>query len=397
MSNFLDAVTGAAGSATCQLLGVPQYVDDMIQRVGFPLYNNPLVAIPNFWRNALCDTDAPPPNPPAFTGGQCPVKYNIAVAFRRDTPGTGCPTTVDNRSLTGYWGPIGSPRIVNGTAPSNRISNTITFRTRGNGGAPNAGEDTSLSFGSSNPDCPPGVIQSFTVTRQDGQPDNCGNPPPFYPPLRPPDVTIPRSVPYENSSGVTVTVPIIFVFARATIDATANITIPFTANINGTLNVSGTVNLNGEVNINIGTAGNPPVPKDPRKDPCDDIAIPDGEVPEDPTDADQPNRPDREREEVITGVLVTVTSLSNERASTIVQGDNPDIYAPSLGFVQFLCRVGETAGGWTSDQPVKNRRNLIPCPWGDGAVAVRGTPQPGVTWTLTPVFGYAGVPVQYVQ
>lgn len=230
----------------------------------------------------------------------------------------------------------------------------------------------------------------------DNQPDTCGDPDPDYEDLEPGDVTINQDITYNNSAGVSITIPVVLVYARANIDATANITIPFTANINGELEVTGNVNLDGTVNINIGSAGGGDAPKDPRKSPCDDIALPDGEVDEDPTDSDQPPQPDRDAEKVIKGVLVTVTALSNERASTIVQDENPDIYVPSLGHVQFLCRVGETSAAWTSDIPVKNRRNLIQCPWDWGAIDVRGTPQPGVTWQLTPIVGYVGQPVEYV-
>lgn len=355
----------------------------MIQRVGFPAYNNPLTGIPNFWRNALCDREAPPPNPSPFTGGQCAgVEYNLEFRVGFTVNSTGQVVPPDRVGVRNFLGdgpirPIGSNE-----------GNQFVYRNASTGqfmGAVNNQTNSNFTYA------------IYDLIRVDGLPDDCGDPDPEYEDLTPDDVTIDVDITYQNADGIDVTVPVVFVFARAQIDVDANITIPFTVNINGTVNVTGNLNLSGDVDINIGTAGNPPAPKDPRKGDCDDIALPVEPPPEDPTDSEQPERPDRSEEESIIGCLVTVTSLSNERASLIVQDENPDIYAPSLGHINFLCRVGQTSAGWTSDLPVKNRRNLIQCPWSLGAIAVRGTPQPGVTWELTPIYGYAGQPVEYVQ
>lgn len=382
VSNFTEALANGARSAACQLLGLPQYLNDMTTRLSGGTFTPFLGGIPNLWRRALCDTDAPPSNPPPWTGGQCAFFYNVTYrrAFTQNSTGVEVDQNVnfpspvvgpvsrrfrqvgDNRIMdivNGLGNVVGSPSI-------NSTTNTIEF------------------------------FDIISTTPTNGQPDTCGNPPPEYPPLTPPDVTIPRDIPYTNSDGVDVTIPVVFVFARAQIDVDANVIIPFTLNLSPMLNITGNLNVDGTVNFNFGGGTATTRPKDPRKGDCGDISEPSDPVPTDPTDSEQPPQPDREREEVIKGVLVTVTSLSNERASLIVQSDNPDIYAPSLGHVQFLCRIGDTSAAWTSDQPVKNRRNLIPCPWADGAIAVRGTPQPGVTWTLTPIRGYAGVPVDYV-
>lgn len=396
MSNFLDALSGAARSGVCQLLGVPEYINDALERINFFPFDAARRAIPNFWRNALCDTPGPVPNPPPFTGGQCQARYNYSGVLNNFRFSPGCEAIASPFSGGPVWGPL-STSVRSEITTNNLKTNIVRVNHFGTGSFPQSIPDfTDIRFASSSRDCPDGVLVSFNPSRVDGLPDNCGDPDPTYRELEPSDVTINQDITYNSAGGVSITIPVIFVYARAQIDARANIIVPFTANINGELNVTGNVNLNGSVNFNIGTAGGGGSPKDPRKSPCDDITLPDGEVPEDPTNSDKEPRPDRDREQVITGVLVTVNQLLNERASTIVQGENPDIYAPSLGHVNFLCRVGEISGGWTSDLPVKNRRNLIPCPWPEGAVEVRGTPQPGVQWTLTPVFGYAGIPVEYV-
>jgi len=382
VSNFTDALAAGARSGLCQLLGLPQYLNDMTTRLSGGTFTPFLGGIPNLWRNALCDTDAPEPNPPPFAGGQCEgVLYNVFGFVQSETINGTLPST-DNWGVSAFPGAIARRRIREGVFDRAQIvSSTGAISTVG-------GVNTDFRRIT--------AFEITSITRVDGQPDNCGDPDPEYEDLEPDDVTIDRDITYTNSNNVEVTIPVTFVYARAEIDVDANVTIPFTLNFSPSLNITGRVNVDGTVNFNFGGGTTTTLPKDPRKGDCGDIPIPDGEVPEDPTDSEQPSQPDRDAEKVIKGVLVTVTALSNERASLIVQSDNPDIYAPSLGHVQFLCRVGETSAAWTSDQPVKNRRNLIPCPWADGAIAVRGTPQPGVTWTLTPITGYAGVPVEYV-
>lgn len=396
MSNFTDALSDAARSAACQLLGLPQYLNDMTTRLSGGLFTPPLSQIPNLWRNALCDTEAPEPNPPPFTGGQCSAIYTLSALMER-AQNSACDRQQAVRPIGNFWGPIGAPSLVESPSGTNQNQMSVRFSNFGSGGFPMSIPQTStVPVWDTDSRCAPGLLLSLNAVRADGNPDNCGNPDPVYEDLEPEDVTINREVTYNNNLNIPVTIPVVFVFARATLDVDANVTIPFTLNLTPTLNITGNLNVDGTVNFNFGGGSTTTLPKDPRKRDCGDIPRTDDDPPEDPTDSDKDPQKDRDREEVIIGVLVTVTELENERASLIVQVDNPDIYAPSLGHVQFLCRVGDTSAAWTSDQAVKNRRNLIPCPWRDGAIAVRGTPQPGVTWTLTPITGYAGVPVEYV-
>lgn len=91
---------------------------------------------------------------------------------------------------------------------------------------------------------------------------------------------------------------------------------------------------------------------------------------------------------MIIGVLVTTTEINAGTSLTQIfqEEANPDVWAPNLGYVNFLIRVSADKYGWTVDQPVKNRRHLIPCPWPQGAVSVAGTPRPGVSWDLQPIY-----------
>lgn len=397
MSNFSEALAGAARSGLCQVLAVPEYINDTLERVGFFPFDEARRAVPDFWRNLLCDTPAPDPNPSPFTGGQCSALYTVQGAVRTYSP-TQCIAATTPFNFGNYWGPIESVGIERaGTGQQGKLYN-FRFVNYGNGSFPmSIPQTTSLFVGGSGESCPDVTLLSFNPIRVDGLPDNCGNPDPEYRDLEPEDVTVNTAITYQNSLGVEVTIPVTLIYARAQVLALGDVIIPFTLQLSPTVAFNGSVSLGGTVNIYTAPTGPGTTPKDPRKSPCDDIPLPDGEVPEDPTDSDQDPEPDRNSQKVIKGVLVTVNSVENIRASVITQDENPDIYAPSLGFVNFLVRVGTISAGWTTDIPVKNRRHLIQCPWDEGALEVRGTPQPGVVWTLTPVFGYAGRPVEYVQ
>lgn len=81
---------------------------------------------------------------------------------------------------------------------------------------------------------------------------------------------------------------------------------------------------------------------------------------------------------------MTTTHLDGNE-TTLEQQDNPAIYIPATGYVQFLIQVGNSSA-WTNDIAVKNLRAFIPCPWDAGAVEVKGTPRYGNQFTVTPVY-----------
>jgi len=161
-------------------------------------------------------------------------------------------------------------------------------------------------------------------------------------------------------------------------DPTLNADIDFGVNIDAK---TGDINLDLSPNINIDLDFNRPDNSRPDKDDPPPIQPPDTKPPNEKPD------PDRPREQpVIRGVIATATSVNGFAKATVIgQGDNPDVYAPYLGLVSFYLDFGGSKA-WTADIPVKNKRQFIPCPWVGGAVDVRGTPIPGVTWTLTPIY-----------
>jgi hypothetical protein len=244
---------------------------------------------------------------------------------------------------------------------------------------------------------PTGVasIVSVNVQTTDGSDDNCS--PQLYP--------APEKLP---DSGLALD-PIPFSFGGQ--NYIANITLfqpvitplfgligPFFVNTNlafnvGTLNIGGTLNLGtGDINFNFAPAGLPPSPSGdggggggalPPVSPVGTPPNPPGST------KPEPDNPGVTRKTVIIGVQVNVTGLPvRGKATKIPQGSNPDIYAPSLGFVNFYYKdANGNPLGWSRDFPVKNTYQFIPCDFPQGAAKVAGSPNPGVTWTLTPVTG----------
>lgn len=144
---------------------------------------------------------------------------------------------------------------------------------------------------------------------------------------------------------------------------------------------TGDFSLDLSPNVDIDIDFGRPENTKPDEDDPPPVQPPETKPPNEKPDSDEPRE-----QPVIRGVIVTTTNVAgNSKATIIGQGDNPDVYAPYLGLISFYIDVGGNKA-WTSDIPVKNRRQFIACPWVGGAVDVRGTPIPGVTWTITPCY-----------
>lgn len=395
MVGFVDALKNAARSAACSvgeasasLFPKPPGLDLLgFGKAAFAFRDN-------FIRN-FCN-DEPPPPPSPFTGGQCPVKYRVRVEWTGTNRVTETP--VDGFVEGDYWGPILGVR-------TQKPSDTYF---------PDGGDCYLKCYGRATDTTPLPVPLEFkiselfyddlnfyiaSVTRLDGQPDNCGDPPPVIAPYNPGDFTIDTDINYTNNDGIDITIPVVGVVGVAFVDADLNLNVPVSFTFSPNFNFDPTFTYNIDVNLNLGGGDDkispPYVPPDkpyrpgpPGSDSPSDY-LPGDDVPTPPTDTPDPPAPDPDepKARVIRGVLVTVTEISPDAKPTqIGQGDNPDIFAPALGYVSFQIRLGNGSGGWTSDIPVKNIRNLIPCPWGGGALSVKGTPTLGVVWTLTPIY-----------
>jgi hypothetical protein len=248
------------------------------------------------------------------------------------------------------------------------------------------------------------TVNSIVITRSDNQPDTCGS----LSPKVDNDTAVPYvynvNFTYQNNDGINVTLPLVLAFGFAYVDVDANLQVPVTVNLkpNFNFNPSASFNFNATLNIgngdvHFGPPAPPPVtppspPKPPKYDP-DPVAPPPGlspQPPSPPPDIPDPPAPPPEKKpyaKVIIGAIVTVTSGDSSRqTSKLAQGDNPDIRFPDIALVSFRIR-SKNGGGWTEDIRIKNDRQFVPCPWGGGAVDVRGTARNPASITVTPIYG----------
>jgi len=329
---------------------------------------------------------------PPFTGGQCAVNYTVSIAWTGTHPTS---STSGIGTAFSVRGPITGARSINVDgnltnqvlASPNPPSNTTGIYSAG-------GVGNWFDSGGSNP-----TARITNVVRNGGGPDNCGSLPPQPPgPITAPDATVDETVTYINNEGDTVNIPIVIAYGYANVDVNGQLIIPISANLdlNPVVNFNGNFNLQtGDVNINLGDPANPSGSNGPcGNDPAPNPDIPDPTLPLPPSEPLPPGDDVRpERRKIMRGCQVVTTAI-NGRTTEIDQGNNPDIYVPALGYVNFLIQVGGKTG-WTSDIPVKNTNQIIECPWVSGAIDVKGTPSYNNAFTVTPLYTQQSFPPQY--
>lgn len=396
MSSLLDTLGGLVKSTYCQILNNDLAVANAAAYALGPVigsyYRGPQLV--RTVRSLFCD-DAPSPRPgqqiPGPPGiGQCSKRYNITVTYQY---GDG---TTNTTSHYGYWGPLGS------IVPVDYNGNPGSFGPNCNGAQIYAhGDDATVPTAApvlmplTGGGGPTGVasIVSVNVQTSDGSDDNC-TPQIYPPPAKLPDTgyTVPN-VPFSfggqnYNADITLFQP--------TLSPAFVLVGPFFINTNiafdvGTLQIGGNITLPGSnIEFNFAPQGLPPSPSGSGGGGGGTLppVTPVGEPPSPPSDTKpDPGNPGVTKKTVVIGVQVNVSSVSNNnKATRIPQVGNPTIYAPSLGFVSFYIKDAKgNPLGWTTDIPVKNTYQYIPCPVQTGAAGVSGTPNPGVTWTLTPV------------
>lgn len=365
--------------------------------------NIPIAAIPNTLKAAFCPIpEKPQPVPPPFQGGQCPgVNYRVDIFYSYESlqgDGAWVPLDRDNRFFAS--GPIRFLGVkddfqATGSPCGGEVTNKNAHFLVGVSGEPLVRRLVEIF------ECSPFIggnrnfsLGSIVVTRTDDQPDNCGDPPPLVDPPIPPEGLPPAPINFNFEPGIGLPPVLVtgnVVVLPPIINLKGELNIPLKVDVD--VNLTGNFEFNANLNVSTGDLnlhfGGKPGNRNPGIEDCNpDYTEPDGDVPSPPVNVGPGDSPrPEEGEETIVGVLVTVTEITpTARPSVLGQVENPDIWVPSLGHVNFLCRTGKGAtAGWTPDQPVKNRRCLIPCPWPYGAIEVKGTPQPGVSWVLNPI------------
>lgn len=221
---------------------------------------DPLTSPIKFFWNNVCEPENvnKQPIPQDFTGGQCPEIYRFRLQINVPVQGW-----IDfGLNFLGY-GALGGARLV-AIPPAEQAIQVLCF-----GNAASTGrfpQQQWIEFTRTNTE-PTGVRLS-NIVRQDGQPDNCGNPPPYFPPTIPPQPGVENTNITVNDGGDTdLTIPI----GWFDIDFSVPITFKFEVG-DIVLDVGGiTINFDKDNEWNI--YDNPPVADLPpeAKDQIDDI------------------------------------------------------------------------------------------------------------------------------
>lgn len=342
----------------------------------------------------FCNRELPPEDfpEPAFAGGQCSgVQYRVKTfqSFEYSTPARPSGTQGQENIVTGA---ISSIRFYVDNPPDGTRLEIIS-----EGGTYSARVNTSSGAGGS-----PGIytytVLPTVIERVDGLPDTCGNPAPVIPPIPPGANTVNQPVTYNNYQGDTVTNNYGFTFGYAQFNANGTVNVPVSVRVNANprFDFTGNVNLNsGDFNINLGDPANPiggggdsapdVVPPEDTPD------LPPDLPPSDPVPPVEPDKP--ERRKILRGCIVTTTVIPSNQTE-IFQSENPNIYVPDLGFISFLVQVGNKTA-WTQQIKVNNIRQIIECPWINGAIEVKGTPRPNCEFTITPLYTIQTFAAQY--
>lgn len=313
------------------------------------------------WRNAsniFCGR--PPENIDAvglgpLVGGQCPgISYSVQANGTRRINSSSPLTnwSINNSNATG-------PLEVR-DVPQSPGSITVGSQLFGNGQPLNALGVVS-SGDLNNP--PESTILSMTVTRNDGQPDDCGNVPRELPEYDPDNFTRPLPITYDGPGGVGVTLNPTVTYGPTSITNANEYTVPFRLDfgVNGPL--IGELNIStGDISFGSGNSGGDGDSNAP-------VELPPGE------ETDIPGVQ-------IIGVRATsgvnLQIFQNQRITQA--GGNPTIYGPRLANVAFQYELPSGDLAWGVDIPIKNVDQVV---FSEGpAVDVKGTSELGVTMVL---------------
>lgn len=390
MGNARLKLAQAAQDALCSVTNDIRNANEIYKATFDILENSPLNTplLGSIYPILNCDRPIPPPSLPPFTGGQCFTTYDVSTTA---TLHVNVPPSDDTSTRTDrFTGQINGISEKPNTSGGKDIILTYT--------RPDGVQQEFSLYGYS------GSGASFTnygitgIVRVDGLPDNCGDPPVLPVPKPDPGFNVRNpTIDWDDNSGGTTTISPTLTVGNAYITVNAQVIVPVKIAFNTEVSLTANINIStGGVTFSPGKESN----KKRSDDGCDyngdDDLTPDDELPpsdDDPSDPKQPKDP----EATIVGCVVTVTNNPSGKYTEIVQDGNPNIYAPALGYVNFLISLGvNKPSGWTQDIYVKNKRQFIPCPWSGGAIAVEGTPQPGVVWTITPVRKVLKDPVVFV-
>lgn len=405
MASFGQVAGDAVRQGICSILAVGNALEDFNRLVLNP--NSPdygyrgRVLYSNY-----CETPnpSPPPDPP-FVGGQCEFCYSVTVGVNINDPG-GPSNNGDSQITQGVYGPVSylGVRVTQVSPGINR--HEALFSTHGScAGARQPNAVLTPITGDLLTQNGIYTIRFITVQPPAGVPDDCGNPPPELPPDDPDKRKFPIDFDFQYNDGTDFNITGNVFFGLAYFDTDFNLNVPLTFRLDNNVNFNANYNLDRrEIVFNFGDEFDYPTPPPPegdyRTDP-DDLPPPPTNSPPPPSfdppfpppppgedddkdfDDEEPQQEPKIRR--IVGVLVDTVDTP-PFASELLQSDNPDVYIPDIGLVNFGYLIDGNKFYWGEDIRVKNRRQVIFTPSGRYAVSVEGTFRQGGAWTLTPIY-----------
>lgn len=302
----------------------------------------------------------PPPSAPPFSGGQCPTNYTALLEQTRNN-------VTDPPFPTFISGPVVGIRktLTNG-------GGVTRFELVGRGG-------DQVRFIASGPTDSTDV-KLLSVSRDDGQPDDCGNPPDEKPPgqpdptnPRPPDVDIDIDLPDVGPTTIVFSPTVGIIYN----DVDADIRVPVNIKITG---ADVDIDFDVDFDVNISNPDEAPRPILPRPDTDDDDrpVLPDCPLPPDceeepevgpPEDEDSDE--DEEKGRVVTGfVILSVRNGAPIRQTELPLSGGQLLYVPYLGLANVVYETPDGNLAYSVDIPIKTTRQAVAVPI-NGLKAVR--------------------------
>lgn len=285
---------------------------------------------------------------PGFSGGQCSgVSYGVVWQLIRN----------------------GSPVLDTNFDPCNFSTNTFPGPIRGIRLTPDAVEglfSATLEYGSPVQSRPLGnnVEDAFIVTvdRCDGQPDDCGSPPPAIPEFNPGDFTIQPDVTYTDDSGTDVTIPVTIEYSPVVTDDGGNFSVPITVQFQDGSSVFGDFNLTtGDISFGGGNSAGDGVNPDP-------VELPEGEDPDDLVDV------------IGVRVVSAIGPATIARTNNLISPSGESIYIPRLGSITFKYAEDVIAQGTSQTFDIMSQDSVIIAP--RPIISAQAFPQVGTTFSI---------------
>lgn len=396
MSEIYTQATNVARNAVSAVLcaagGLSRLGQDIAGKVN-PFYDGSLLddyqtGVTNAL-NRFCPVPRPggpvAPTQP-FLGGQCTaVSYRVTGQSEatRDDGSTG-PIDFGSFLISDVRGPI----TYIGQSPTSKSSGILI-------GKNFQGQSQTFSLGGTSDTRYTFRLKSYSITRNDGQPDNCGDPPPVFPPgtptptdPEPPGTVINIDLPDVGPTNITFTPVVGIVY----VNNEGDFIVPVTVNV-----AEPTINLNFDIDlgVNISRPDEPTEPIDPSppKNPDGRPEPRDCPPPRDCNDEPEPEPPspeppeeDRKNYRIVGVVVLSAVDRTYVPATEILQSAGPNIWAPRLGYIRFVYQLTEEDKTYSEDIPVKLISHYIEVPQKDlRCIQVIGNPERGVSFELIPV------------